>query len=285
MKDATQVDGRWIVPVTVALQTGVSEKFLRVYFNKQHDPMFPLRLKRRPSAEDSEWRSWLESGWTAGQQEPAPEAKFNMRFRVQQILPPPPGPTQEEVNAQQAAEEKAKFDAIEPNAPITDWLPYTRYGAREEWRSVAIGHMMAREGFAGELAALMVADDQEVASDAMRLVEHLPQPFPALNAAVTEAGRSIGAFVRKKNATTPQEDESYLWAAEASTRFSAWMVAVRSLREKSGGDFTPELREILELSRVRTDSHCMQVDVRRVASYYMQQWTGLAPAPGDPKPN
>lgn len=69
-----------------------------------------------------------------------------------------------------------------------------------------------------------------------------------------------------------------------SVRFSAWMEAVRALREKAGGDFTPELRPILELSRVRPDSHAMRGDVCRVASYYMKQWANLEPLPGDPPP-
>lgn len=284
LKEATLVDGRWIVTATVPLDTSVSNKYLRVYFNKENDPMFALNIPRRLLKKDSDWSAWVESGWNVGQPEPPPDGKFNMRFKVLEIIPPPPGPTQAEVDAKVAAEEQAKFEAIPRSAPITVWLPYTRYGAREDWRGVAIGHMMARDNFVAELAALMIAEDQEVASDAMRVVEHIPQPFPALNAPATEVGKSIVAFIRTKNATTVQEDESFLWAAEASTRFSSWMVAVRSLREKSGGDFTPELREILELSRVRTDSHCMQVDIRRVASYTMQQWTGLAPAPGDPKP-
>ena len=284
LKEAKLVDGRWVVTAIVPLDTSISNKYLRVYFNKDNDPMFSLNIPRRFMKKDSEWSSWVESGWNVGQAEPPPAGKFNMRFRVQEIIPPPPGPTQADEDAKNAAEEKATFAAIPPSAPIAVWLPYTRYGAREDWRGVAIGHMMAQENFVAELAGLMIAEDQEVASDAMRLVEHLPQPLPALNTPVTAAGKHIVAFIRTKNATTVQADESFLWAAEASTRFSAWMVAVRSLREKSGGDFTAELREILELSRVRTDSHCMQVDIRRVASYYMHTWTGLAPAPGDPKP-
>ena len=66
---------------------------------------------------------------------------------------------------------------------------------------------------------------------------------------------------------------------------SNFEVAMPPLREKAGGDFTPELRTILELSRIREDSHLMQEDVRRVSSYYMQQWAGVAPLPGNPKPN
>jgi hypothetical protein len=56
------------------------------------------------------------------------------------------------------------------------------------------------------------------------------------------------------------------------------------LREKSGGDFIPELKTILELSRVRTDSRGMKFDVCRVASYYLHAWAGVEPLPTDPKP-
>jgi hypothetical protein len=62
------------------------------------------------------------------------------------------------------------------------------------------------------------------------------------------------------------------------------MVAVRALQGQDGVDFTPELGAILELARVRQDSYVMRQDVVRVASYYMQQWAGLAPLPTDPKP-
>jgi hypothetical protein len=62
------------------------------------------------------------------------------------------------------------------------------------------------------------------------------------------------------------------------------MVAVRALQSKDGIDLTPELGTILELARVREDSYVMRQDVVRVASYYMQQWAGVAPLPTDPKP-
>ncbi|MFO1498310.1 MAG: hypothetical protein U1G07_07965 [Verrucomicrobiota bacterium] len=86
------------------------------------------------------------------------------------------------------------------------------------------------------------------------------------------------------NATTVEQDPSYQAAADIAVRFSAWMSAVRHLRATAGGDFTTELRSMLELSRVREDSLVMRQDVRRVASYYMHEWTGLAPLPSDPKP-
>ena len=118
----------------------------------------------------------------------------------------------------------------------------------------------------------------------MSVVQHIPQPLNDLNAPVEAAGREMVERIRRVNAATVEEDPSYLQAADVSLRFGSWMVAVRALRKKTDGDFTAELRQILELSRVRQDSCVMQMSVCRVASFYMHEWTGLAPAPGDPKP-
>jgi hypothetical protein len=107
---------------------------------------------------------------------------------------------------------------------------------------------------------------------------------PGLAEAVTSAGRHLIGLIRRGNAMTVEQDPAYEWAAEISQRFDSWMVAVRALRKKGAGDFTLELGEMLVLSRVREDSYVMQMDVRRVASYYMHQWAGLAPVAGDPKP-
>ena len=106
-----------------------------------------------------------------------------------------------------------------------------------------------------------------------------------------ECGRQYNAELRFRVSTNPADaivaelDRVPGGIAALTTHGrSAWMEAVRPLREKSGGDFIPELKEILTLSRVRDDSYVMKQDIRRVASYYAQQWAGLAPLPGDPPP-
>ena len=154
------------------------------------------------------------------------------------------------------------FEAIPANAPIAVWLPYTRYGAPEDKLSVAVQNITDREDYVGELAPLMIAEDQRMACDALYVVEHIPQPLTDLNAPVEAAGRDIIARLRKVNALTVEEDPSYLAAADVSLRFGAWMVAMRTLRKKTDGDFTAELRVILELSRVRDDSYVIRNDVR-----------------------
>ena len=131
---------------------------------------------------------------------------------------------------------------------------------------------------------MMLAGDMREAESAMRFVGELPSPDPALVPEVRAAGRDVIERMKKFNASTVEEDPSYEGAADISIRFSAWMTAARALKDKAGADFVPELREVLDLSRVRTDSHVMQQDVRRVSSHYMKMWAGVEPLPGDPPP-
>ena len=130
----------------------------------------------------------------------------------------------------------------------------------------------------------MLSDDADTAGQVLRLVEHLPKPSPELLRAVAAAGSDIADRIRRVNATPKKADPDYLGAADVSTRFTGWIMAVAKLRAKDGGDFVPELRTILELSRVRKDSAAMQQDVCRVASHVLFDWTGVAPLPTDPKP-
>ena len=144
LEKAMQVEGRWVVPATVPLQTSSSQNFLRVYFNQDYNELFPLPLRSHPSHEDFEWSAWVEAGWPVDQPKPAPEATFHMRYRVQVIEPPPPGPTREEVAARAAAEDEARFQAVAVDASIASWLPYTRYGTSEACLKTAIEHITAR---------------------------------------------------------------------------------------------------------------------------------------------
>ncbi len=284
LKEAKQVDGRWIVPVIVPLQTSSSSKFMRVYFNEHYNELFPLPLRSHPNRQDLEWSRWMEAGWPVDKPKPAPETSFMMRYRVQLVEPPPPGPTQEEIAARATAEDEARFQAIPPDAPIEKWLPYTKYGTPEARLKTAIVHITSRNDLVEELSALIRSQDPETRVDALRVLEHVSSPPAALAAPVAEVGGQIAESIRTFNATTPEQDPAYEGAAAVAVQFSAWMVAVRALQGKSGVNLTLQLATILALARARQDSTVMRQDVVRVASYYMHEWTGLAPLPTDPKP-
>jgi len=171
------------------------------------------------------------------------------------------------------------------DATLSAWFPYVGSGAREDRRAVALTRLLVRPQLVREITELMMGEVADQAAEALRLVEHLP---PEMTADLVEpsmaVGRNLVERIRKVNVTTAEQDPSYVGAADASIRFNAWMVAVRSLRVRGQGDFVPELGAILELSRVRPDSHVMRQDICRVASFYLQEWAGVAPLPTDPKP-
>lgn len=281
---AIEVDGRWVFSGALGLATSASGKRVRAYFNKAADALFILPLAGRPTTGDLVWSEWIQSGWDVGQPRPGPEQSFWLRYRVVIDEPPVRGPTQAEVDARRAAEAQAVFDAIPEDAALSVWLPYTRYGTPEPQLRAAITRIQARPHLAAELEPLVTGDDHEIAAAALRMIGQLDVFDPGLDEPVGAAGQRLIAMTRIFNATPLEDDPGMQGAADISVRFSAWMEAVRTLRDNTGGDFTAELGGILTLSRVREDSHCMRMDVRRVASYYMKEWTGLDPLPGDPKP-
>ncbi len=272
--------GRWIVPAAVPLFTSRGKRSIDAKIGGRRIAEFIVPLPAHPGPAYEQW-----SGWGPQPPEgspPWPDTMSSYRFRVQRIPPPPPPETEAEYQSRKEAEEQAAFDAIPHDGPIAVWLPYTEAWQNEARREIAIQRVVARAGFAGELGAMMRDGDMRTAEAALRFVANAPTE--SLTAPVGAAGADIIRRMEKVNVTSVEEDPSYDGAADVMIRFSAWMTAVRALRDKAGGDFIPELRRMLELSRVRTDSMVMQQDVRRVASYHLKTWAGVEPLPGDPPP-
>jgi hypothetical protein len=113
----------------------------------------------------------------------------------------------------------------------------------------------------------------------------LPGPTEQFNAPIQRVGLDIAERLRKFNTAPVEQNPADLTASNLSLRYSCWHRTITDLREKSGGDFTPELKIILELSRVRKDNSYIQLDICRMASYYLREWAGVAPLPTDPKPS
>jgi hypothetical protein len=239
---------------------------------------FLLNLPARPGRRFENWSEWLPQ---AADGQPWPPDQMSYRYRVQKQSPPAPHPTQEEIEAEAAAAEEEDFAGIPPDAPFDKWLPYLEKAAQKDR---ALSNIVSRPNLAKELEILALGEDADRAGTALRFMASHPNPTAEFIAPVLAAGRDIAERIRKFNATTVEADPSYEGAAEVSIRFHGWMEAVRTLRTKAGGDFTAELKAILELSRARRDSHAMQADVCRVASFYLHEWAGIAPLPGDPKP-
>jgi hypothetical protein len=285
-----RIDGRRLFTASFPLQTSARAKLVRVFLNRENNLLFDLPLPSKPTKQHCDWSEWapaLSENSTNGSSASTPQTPgsgFLLRYRVAIIEPPPPPPSSEEIAAKREAREQAEFNVIPADAPIPRWLAYTEYGARKDFLVQAVKAIESRPGLAAELGALINGADHDLAARALRVIHHFDTFPPELNAQVAASGRKIAELIRTFNATPAAQDPHMEVACHAAQRFHAWMDAVRTLRERNRGDFTPELQEILTLSRMRTDSHAMQADIRRVSSFYLKEWAGIDPLPGDPPP-
>lgn len=273
--------GQWIVPATVSLFTERGARSVSLAPKDAKESFgFLLPIPSRPGKALLEWSVWLPRQQADGK--PWPADKISCRFRLQKTVPPPPPKTEEELKAEKHAEELEEFKAIPADAPIETWFRYTAYEQPLTERALQV--ITSRSNHIAELNALMVDADAEKAHTAMICVSQLTAPAKELIPGLEAAGRLIAANITKFNNTPKEQDPDFATAVDPTSRFYGWIPAAKNLREKCGADLTPELKTILELSRVRPESTCMSRDICRVASYYLQQWAGIEPLPSDPKP-
>lgn len=278
-KDARLEDQRWIVPAEVLLFTERGGRIINLEKDNRDVGGFLVSLPSRPGPKFLEWSPWLPHQQADGRGWPT--TRMSYRFRLRKEPPPVPPQSPADFEAEKEAEREAEFAAIPADAPIERWFPYLDQKAQSER---ALQRIAERPGLAQELRQLALGENPELAGNALRLITRLPNPSPDLIPFVTETGNDLAERIRRFNASTVETDPHYLGAADVSQRFHGWIDAVSTLRTKCQGDFTPELKTILELSRIRPDSHAMRTDVCRVASYYLHQWAGIQPLPTDPKP-
>jgi hypothetical protein len=280
MTDIARFDaGRWIVPAEVFLFTERGRWTILLQSGDKDVAAFLVSLPARPGKSFEQWSEWLPRQLADGQ--PWPTDKMSYRLRVQQQAPPPsPSSNYEKTMTEAAAREEAEFATIPADAPVERWLPFLY---KDGQKSRAMASITNRPNLAQELTGLAVGEDANLAAEALRFMEKHPSPTSELVAPVRAAGRDIAERIRKVNAIPAGEDPSYQHAAYVGIRFNGWMTAVFALREKCNADFTPELKAILELSRAHPDSQVMQVDICRVASFYLKEWAGIAPLASDPQ--
>ncbi|HEX5221195.1 MAG TPA: hypothetical protein VFZ59_16650 [Verrucomicrobiae bacterium] len=273
--------GRWIVPTEVLLFTERGKRSVSLFRNDSREVFgFLLPLPRRPGKAFEAWSDWIPRQQADGQ--PWPADKMSCRFRVQKVPLPPPPPTREEWEAEAAAKKEAEFAAIPTDSPVEVWFPYLAYEQPQAERALRL--VANRPDLVAELSKLAVGENAKLAHDALDCISKLPAPSREFIPTVEAAARVIAARIKTFNDTPVEADPSFEGAVDPATRFYGWLPAAKALREKCGADFTGELKIILELSRVRPESHCMRSDICRVASFYLHEWAGVAPLPTDPKP-
>lgn len=280
--NAREEDGHLIVPVTLRIDTSAARKLLQIYLGQERHLHFALGFGSKPQPKDFEWSKWIDAAWDVGKPKPPAEQTYSMRYQARKIEPPPPPPTREQQEAAEDAAQEASMRALASDASLAQWLLYTRYGVPQKRIDFAVARIRARPDFKSEMAHEMLAGEHASSRDALRALPHFQPPPIELADDVRAVGREIAQAIRELDPGPP--DSPYAHAADISTRFSAWMEATRALQGKEGIDFVPQLQEIIEPARRHDQSHVMRIDVVRVASYYLQQWGGIAPLPTDPPP-
>lgn len=274
--------GRWILPGHLLLETSQGKRLLEFHVVGVDMIRLIAPIPAHPGAESMQWSGWLPERDDAGR--PWPDSKPSYRFRVQKVEPRKEVATRDSDEASDFARDEARLNAIPSDAPLTAYFEFTRYNAPERIKLLAMDRMAARPTFASDMKALMLSADADEAGGVLRLIERVPHPTNELIAAVEFVGQDLAERMRTMNATPAKDDPDFLRANDVALRFYGWINAVAKLRAKDGGNFIPELRTIVELSRIRGDLEVIRRDVRRVAVSVLADWAGVPPQPGDPKP-
>ncbi|MBL8267236.1 hypothetical protein [Steroidobacter sp.] len=280
---AQQIDGRFIVPATLRIQTSAKRKVLSARLSQEQNLLFAPDFDAQPGQKDLQWSRWIDAAYPLGETAPPADKTFAARYQVRLVEPPPPTPTAAEQEAAAEAEQEAKMRALAPDAPLEQWLLFTRYGVPQTRIDAAVAAIRQRPQFASEMTALLTGDFSEASQDALRSLTHMQPPPTELGPAVVAAGSAIAKALREL-VLPPGPEQDYADAAAISPQFSAWMEAARALQGKDGIDLVPQLQEIIVPARAHPDSHVLRIDVVRVASYYLQQWGNIEPLPTDPPP-
>lgn len=276
---AHDVDGRITLPVTMELSTSSAKKLFYISFTDKSgrpDLLFPMDFGSKPAAKDFEWSAWLAP--TQG------ENTYELRYRARIVPPPPPPLTSEQQDAQNLAHKEAELRALAPDAPLAQWLVFTRYGNPQTVIDAAIVAIRARPNYVAEMTHEMLDGEYEASRDALRALEHIQPPPAEVAPGIAAVGAQIAQSLRDLEKEASGTDEQNAAITAISTRFSAWMVATRALQTAKVADFVPQLKEIIEPARKYDQLYAIRQDVVRVASFYLREWGGIAPLPTDPPP-
>ena len=272
---ANTADGRLTLSTLMDLYTSARRKNLVVGFPDRRSVLFPLAFGAKPQSRDLEWSAWIP----AASGEP-----YAIRYKVVVVPPPAPAPTREQQEAEADAAQEAAMRALAPDAPLAQWLVFTRYGVPQRRIDAAVAAIRARPNHAVEMAREMLDGEYEASRDALQVIEHMKPPPAELAGAIAAVGKQIAQSLRNLEKEPVDSDTRDEHIAAISTRFGAWMVAVRALQDTKQADFVPQLQEIIEPARRLGDLPAIRIDVVRVASFYLEKWAGIAPLPTDPPP-
>lgn len=283
----TDAAGRRILPAILGLASSHPRKVMLVSWSAGPTLTYPLPLPARPGDADFRWSDWLNPAETAT---PSPETRPDaadarqLRYRVRYQPEPAPrrSAAEEKVSRDEAV--RARFAALTSESPLAGWLEFAAPYSEAGLQPAALQGIAARTNLLAELTTAAAAPEASLAADILRTVPRLPVPAPRKVELTLATGRVLLERMKQTIDTPEAADPGYNWAMQLDALFLGWHTAAEELHAEAPDEFAGQLRDILQLARRRPDSQALHLDVVRIASYYLQKWTGEAPLPTDPPP-
>lgn len=242
---ARETSGRWIIPASVFFFTRRGMRVIEIQMEGRPMEGFGLSLPANPGTRFTEWSDWLPR--MIAKDQPWPDTKLSYRFRVRPIVPPPPAPTQEELDAK-------KFAGLTSDAPLAQWLDFVDDQTVPERAKAAMAVVSTRQI---ELAGLISNQDARLREKALSAVPSLRKPTTEITEATLAEGREIAAGLRRFNEMKKEDPEFYNVQVELRTRFNYWKQAWWTVHQIQNLDGRPPVQEIFDLANVRATGTSM----------------------------
>lgn len=281
-KNARQVDGQWVVPCDVRLESSREVRLVSLTLGTSWAE-FSLRMPANPSEKNREWSEWIQEGfsWETGK---APPAGYAYRYRVQKTLEIRDAETEAARAFWEQREQAAA--AIPKDAPLAQWIPIFedpdgtpasyRWGGSERMERKVVSARVL------ELGPLLESRDPTVVRQAVFALGSLWETPEALVDPLIVAGRLAPQLIRDARAVlvTAEDGDANQKKAETRARqyFDMWRNAMNNVKNNAGPATMGRFRSVLEeIAREAETSHS-KADVEMIEREAKDNLAKLDPA-------
>ena len=222
-KNATQQDGRWIVPCQVDIHSNRSPLLVGLQLGKKTDLEFVSPLPSQPTAANEQWTPWSSTGFAQPVGQPQITG-YEYRVRVQR---------DDVVRAErQAAETKEyedrqrSFAALNESSPLKAWLPFANSYNSDDISGRAQRYLTTR---LPEFEALLTDPDPAIVTGALKVLLQQETIPATLTPTIIASGRAVLPLIEKAKQAKDPEDPDKLTEKQAREFVEIW----KSVAEKT----------------------------------------------------
>ena len=166
--------------------------------------------------------------------------------------------------------DEQRFRGLTPDAPISEWLPYTTYGTPEERKNSALTALAQRPRLVEELSTELASENWDRVKQALYAIELLPPAPPAgLAEPFHDTGQRIVEGLQEAESSRWSREQRDCILAQWEVCAGAYIAAARGLHQ-AGVDVHPGLRAIVEAAQKHDSTHAREIV--RVYDFYLQEW-------------